>query len=40
MCLCFGCGGVGDGGEEWVGTMIWRGEWCYICMSYESGLSV
>ena len=21
MCLCFGCGGVGDLGEEWLGPL-------------------
>ena len=27
VCLCFGCGGVGAVGGEWVGawTRVWRG---------------
>ena len=33
MCLCFGCGGVGNVGSGAVG-------WCYVCVRCESGFSV
>ena len=43
MCLCFGCGGVGGVGEEWVGG-FGQGSgavgWCYVCERCESGFSV
>ena len=42
VCLCFGCCGVGGVSGEWVGawTRVWRGGWCYVCVSCESGFSV
>ena len=42
VCLCFGCGGVGGVSGNWVGawTRVWRGGWCYVCVSCESGFSV
>ena len=44
VCLCFGCGAVGGvGGGSGLGdwTRVWGGvEWCYVCVSCESGLSV
>ena len=31
VCLCFGCGGVGGVGREWVGGLDQGGErWCGI----------
>ena len=31
MCLCFGCGGVGRVGGEWVGSLDHGlGEWCGV----------
>ena len=41
VCLCFGCGGVGGVGMEWVGvwTRVWTG-WCYVCVSCGSGFSM
>ena len=41
VCLCFGCGGVGSVGGEWVEGLGQGLEgWCYVCVSCESGLSV
>ena len=43
MCLCFGCGGVGGVGEEWVGGLgpgSGAVVWCYVCVRCESGFSV
>ena len=42
VCLCLGCGGVGGVGYErvWAWNRVWRGEWCYVRVSCESGLSV
>ena len=41
MCLCFGCGGVGSVGGEWVGGLAQGLEgWCYVCVRYEPGFSV
>ena len=41
MCLCFGCGGVGGVGEEWVGGLDQgRERWSYVCVRCESGFSV
>ena len=38
VCLCFGCGGVG---EEWVGCFAQGLEgWGYVCVRCESGFSV
>ena len=37
VCLCFGCGVIGG---EWAWTRVWRGGWCYVCVSCESGFSV
>ena len=33
MCLCFGCGGVGGVGEEWVGGLDkgWE-RWVVLCL--------
>ena len=43
VCLCFGCGGVGSVGREWVWCLDqclegWGG--VCVCVRYESGLSV
>ena len=43
MCLCFGCGGVGGVGREWVGGLgQGLGGWgrCSVCVSCKSGFSV
>ena len=39
--LCFGFGGVGRVGGEWVGGMDQGLEgWCYVCVSCDSVLAV
>ena len=38
VCLCFGCGGVGSGYGDW--TRVWRGGWCFVCVSCDYGFSV
>ena len=41
VCLCFGCGGVGSVGGEWVGGLDLGLEgWCCGCVSCESEFSV
>ena len=41
VCLCFGYGGVGGVGEEWVGGFDQGLEgWCYVCLCCESGFFV
>ena len=46
VCLCLACGfGVGVGGVGFVGregawNMVWMSVWCYVCVSFESGLFV
>ena len=41
VCLCFGCGGVGVVGGEWVGGLDQSLEgWCYVSVWCESGFSV
>ena len=41
VCLCFGCGGMGGVGGEWVGGLDQGLEgWCYVCVRCESGFSV
>ena len=42
ICLCLGCRGLADVHGEWVrlGIGSRRVEWCYVCVSCESGLMV
>ena len=40
MCLCFGCGGVGVVGGEWVGGFGHSLGGCYVCVCCESGIFV
>ena len=37
-CLCFG--GMGGVGGDWVGGLDQGLQWCYGCVSCESGFSV
>ena len=37
VCMCFGCGGVGSVGGEWIGDLDQgRVGWCYVCVSLDS----
>ena len=40
MSMCLACGGVGGVVGEWVRGFDQGLEWCYVCVSCESGLSV